>query len=68
MVAWRFRQCPGCRRVMPAGELVTYWEGSYDEPWGCGDMRRVCPWWSYRGRTADFAVVRERHPEERRPA
>ena len=43
MAAWHWRQCPACRTVMPAGELLTRWTDTYFEPWATGAIRRVCP-------------------------
>jgi hypothetical protein len=63
MAAWRWRQCPACRKVMPAGELLTRWSDDYFEPWATGAIRRVYSDCGFLGRTNDFAVVRERHPE-----
>ena len=63
--AWRFRQCPNPagRAVMPAGELITYFEDDPWEAWTEGQMQRMCPECCHLGPTADFEVVRERHSE-----
>ena len=63
--ARRWRRCPACALVMPAGELLTYLDARWDIAWTSGEMRRVCPSCGYRGRTPDFMVVREQHAEGR---
>ena len=63
---WRWRQCPACRTVLPAGQFVWTWTDDYwEQPWTNGRHERMCPACCHQGRTADFAVVRERHPEQR---
>lgn len=58
MSAWRFRRCPRCRQVSPAGQLVAL---IYGPAWQHGTTLRACPTpgCGYRGKTSDFPVVRE---------
>ena len=60
---WRLRQCPHCRKVLPAGEIEWIWTDDYWETWTNGRQNRLCPACGFIGRTRDFAVVRELHPE-----
>ena len=57
---WRWRRCPGCRGVFPAGKLAPVNIGN---PWGNGVMKRRCPSCGVVRATAAFLVVREKHPE-----
>jgi hypothetical protein len=63
MPAWRWRSCPACRNVVAASELLWLWSEDYWEPWTNGDGRRMCPMCCHVGRTSDFPIVAERHPE-----
>lgn len=56
MMAWRFRQCPACREVVPAGDLVAVGGGV---PWTDGRMLRTCPLCQHEGETREFEVVYE---------
>ncbi len=62
---WRLRQCPTCRKVMPAGEIEWLWSDDYWAPWTNGKQNRLYPICGFIGHTSDFAVVREIHPEQR---
>ena len=57
--AWRWRQCPACRKVERASDFAAI---EYREPWQNGGTRRRCPNCGHRATTRAFAVVRERHP------
>jgi len=48
---------------MPAGEIEWIWTDDYWETWTNGKQNRLCPACGFIGRTRDFAVVRELHPE-----
>ena len=52
---YKYRQCPKCKKVFPAGEFepVDIFEG---EPWH-SDFQRICPGCGYRDSTANFLVV-----------
>lgn len=63
MSVWRFRQCPKCREVLPAGDLVTTVDGP---SWGEGEMTRSCPLCGHTGQTKDFPVVHQ--TDDVRPA
>jgi hypothetical protein len=57
MTAWRFRRCPGCGEVMPAGKLVQV---TFGPNWNGGSSERRCPRCGFQGSTYQFRVVRER--------
>jgi len=59
MGAWRWRKCPACGVVLPAGQLIQVQYGSH---WVRGYSLRQCPQCGRRGRTSEFQVVREKHP------
>jgi hypothetical protein len=53
---YRYRQCPVCRKVMPAGEFgIVNYHGAHWHDKG-GSMRR-CSGCGYTGFTQDFKVV-----------
>lgn len=53
---YRYRQCPVCCGVFPAGKLgIVNWHGRHWHVQG-GSMRR-CPKCRYTGFTQDFKVV-----------
>jgi hypothetical protein len=55
--AWRFRQCPRCRAVLPAGELIQLAMGAQ---WNQrGTSRCKCPRCGYHAARSLFRVVRE---------
>jgi len=60
---YRYRRCPVCRKVMPAGELgIVNYHGSHWHDKG-GSMRR-CPGCGYTGFTQDFEVVERVDPDK----
>lgn len=53
---YRYRQCPACREVMPAGELgIINYYGTHWHPKG-GSMRQ-CPKCGHKDFTQAFKVV-----------
>lgn len=62
MSAWRFRQCPACDAVVPAGELLPL---KYRRPhWQQqGYSLRRCPVCSHVAQTQEFRVVEDRRRE-----
>ena len=60
--SWRWRRCESCRTVSPAGDFRV--AQSYESGWTTGRMLRRCPRCGVRGRTQDFPVVREAHPNK----
>lgn len=55
--AWRFRRCPGCLEVFPAGKLRQL---DYGANWQeRGDSRCQCPYCGLRGQRSVFTVVRD---------
>ena len=59
MVSWRWRRCPNCTRVLPAGALIQVEYGSH---WNRGgSSQRQCPQCGFLGYTYQFKVVREKH-------
>ena len=56
-MAWRFRMCPNCREVFPAGELrqLTYGSNWRDR----GGSTCACPGCGHRAPRAQFRVVRD---------
>ncbi len=62
MSAYRWRQCPSCRTIMRAGELLWQFNDDYWNTWQSGSQPRLCPQCGWAGKTADFAVVREPEP------
>ena len=56
---WRYRQCPSCQEVFPAGELKVVKIGS---GWNSyGTMLRRCPVCGRQGQTNEFHVVHNQH-------
>ena len=52
---WRFRQCPECLEVFPAGKLRMLGLGPY---WAtAGAAPRTCPACNYIGETNEFQIV-----------
>ena len=60
MPRWRYRRCPWCRVVLPAGLFRCLDVG---EHWRGPQARRACPRCGYVALTRAFPVIRERHPE-----
>jgi hypothetical protein len=55
---WRFRRCPRCSAVHPAGEFVAV---RYGPNWTDGRISRRCPGCGHVAPTYKFQIVRERH-------
>ena len=51
---YRYRECPDCSEVFPAGQLFNLYYGA---KWRKGYARQRCPECGYRGRTKDFCIV-----------
>lgn len=54
---WRFRRCPACRGVLPAGRLVQLDLGSQRRT--SGSSRCRCPFCGYTASRAESTIVRE---------
>jgi hypothetical protein len=65
VTAYRWRQCPACRTIMPARDLRWQWNEDFWDTWRDGSQPRVCPQCGWLGKTADFAIVREPEPQSR---
>jgi hypothetical protein len=63
MTAYRWRQCPSCRTIMPAKDLRWQWNEDFWDTWRDGSQPRVCPRCGWLGKTADFAIVRDPEPQ-----
>ena len=59
---YRYRKCPDCSKVFPAGLLISLYYGAQWRKKGYA--KRRCPECGYIGRTKDFRVV----SDERRAA
>jgi 5-methylcytosine-specific restriction endonuclease McrA len=56
--AWRFRECPRCRREFAASALE--YSGTYRPGWGNGpEADRLCPGCGHKAPTSAFPVTRD---------
>jgi len=59
LACWRWRRCPSCRSVFPAGRFQPV---RFAQPWTPrAEVLRRCPGCGYVASTWSFHVVRERH-------
>jgi hypothetical protein len=67
MGVWRWRRCPQCSQVAPAGAFA--YVGRYAATWGAnGGAQRRCPNCGHTAPTWKFGVVREKHAVGRETA